>query len=316
MAGTFVGVAGVQQMQLSGSAPPYGSIPMSGGTLTVYAAATSNLASVFQDIGLAIPGSNPMTLDQTGRVPQFYVADGNYRIRLQDRFGVVTNGGFDYPSVPSIGASTSGGGGSSVDPTTILATGDMKFQPLQGTLTGFVRVNGRTIGSASSGASERANADCQPLFLWIWNNLADAICPVGGGRGGSAAADWGANKQITLLDMRGRGPFGLDDMGSTAAGRLSATSTSTPTTAGTNGGVDTVTLTTAQLAVHNHAITDPGHVHTAVVAGFSFGLAGGANVTTSNTSSATTGITLANAGSGQAHANMPPFLLGTFYWKL
>jgi microcystin-dependent protein len=324
MAGSFIGIAGVQQMQLSGSAPPYGSVPMAGGILTVYEAATSLQVQVFQDIGLTIPAANPMTLDVTGRVPFFFVADGTYRVRLQDASGVITNGGFDLPQVPSIGASTSGGGGSSVDPTTILSTGDVKWQPIQGSITGFVRMNNRTIGSAASGGTERANLDCQNLFLYIWNNFPDTICPVVGGRGATATADWGAAKQITLLDLRARAAIGLDDMGNTASGRLTALSTNTPTTPGTSGGVDSVALTTPQLAVHAHALTDPGHDHTinSYFAGFATNTSGASgNVTPLGsvhpiTDSATTGITISNAGAGAAHANMPPFLLGTWFWKL
>jgi hypothetical protein len=322
MSGTFVGISGVQQLQLSGSAPPFGSVPMSGGTLSVFQSATSTLVSVFQDIGLTIPASNPMTLDQTGRVPVFYVADGTYRVRLQDSTGLITNGGFDLPQVPSIGASTSGGGGSAVDPTTVLSTGDVKWQAIQGTIAGFVRINGRTIGSAASGGTERANADTQALFLYIWNNLANTICPVVGGRGATAAADFAAGKQITLLDFRAAAPFGLDDMGNTPAGRLTTVSTNTPTTAGTGGGEDSVSLTIAQLAVHNHAVTDPGHVHaqTGTTSDLSSGVASVVNLSgntpENNTQIATTGLTVNNVGSGAPHLNMPPFVLGTWFWKL
>lgn len=323
MAGVFVGVAGVQQMQLSGSAPPYGSVPMVGGNLYVYAANTSSPSSTFQDIGLTVPSTNPLVLDQTGRVPQFYVADGFYRIRLQDASGVITNGGFDYPSVPSIGASTSGGGGGGVDPTTILSTGDFKWQPIQGVLAGFVRANGRTIGSAISGASERANADCQPLFLWIWNNVVNTYCPVIGGRGASAAADWAANRQITLIDLRARGQFGVDDMGNAASGRLTSVSTSTPTAAASSGGADSVALSIAQLPSHNHPLTDLGHNHivhstaNAAPTGSGFGtVQAAAGPFDQNTSTNTTGITIAAVGSNNAHLSMSPFVLGTFYQKL
>lgn len=64
---------------------------------------------------------------------------------------------------------------------------------------GFVGLIGRTIGSATSGATERANADCETLFLQLW-----PVCSVVGGKGASAAADWSANKQLTLPDHRGR----------------------------------------------------------------------------------------------------------------
>lgn len=69
---------------------------------------------------------------------------------------------------------------------------------------GWVWVNGGTIGSASSGATNRANSDCHDLFIHIWNNAEDAECPVLGGRGFSAEDDWSAHRQITLPDSRDR----------------------------------------------------------------------------------------------------------------
>lgn len=328
MAGTFVGVAGVQQFQLIGANPAYGSRPMRGGSLTVYNANTTTLTSTFQDIGLAVPAQNPLPLDDTGRIPQFYVADGYYRLVLADASGVTSNGGFNYPSVPSIGPSSSGGGGSGVDPTTILSTGDIKWQPIQGTLTGFVRLNGRTIGSSSSGASERANTDCQSLFLWIWNNISDGPAPVVGGRGASASADWAANKQITLIDMRARAPIGLDDMGNSAAGRLTSVSTPTPTTPGSSLGLDSVSLVARQNGPHNHSgqtgVDAPDHAHNVPNReGVLVAIGGAASDSGPLTGSrSTSGATARHAhpiqldGSGVAHQNMPPAVLGTFFQKL
>jgi hypothetical protein len=109
-------------------------------------------------------------------------------------------------------------GGRSVDATTVFATGDLKHRYQDGVISGWVRANGNTIGSATSGATERANADCQSLFQYLWTN--DTSLTVSTGRGASAAADWAANKTITLPDMRGRTLAGMDTMGSTNASRI------------------------------------------------------------------------------------------------
>src|SRR6185295_18945732 len=87
-----------------------------------------------------------------------------------------------------------------------------------GSLNGFVRANGSTIGSAFSGAIERANADCQALFEYLWN--ADTSLLVSGGRGANSLADWNGNKTITLPDMRGRVLAGMDTMGNANASRI------------------------------------------------------------------------------------------------
>ena len=107
--------------------------------------------------------------------------------------------------------------------------------------TGWVLASGLTLGDASSSATGRANADTSSLFTFLWTNFADAQCAVSGGRGASAAADYAAHKTITLPDMRGRGFFGLDNIGGPSASRLGTVMTS-HTTNGATGGSETVKI--------------------------------------------------------------------------
>ena len=66
---------------------------------------------------------------------------------------------------------------------------------------------------------------------------------------------------FNVPDLRGRVVAGEDDMGGTAASRLTAGGSGiTGTTLGASGGTETHTLTTAQLASHNH--TQDSHNHT------------------------------------------------------
>lgn len=222
--------------------------------LYVYQAGTTSTPQIaYQDSGLSIPspGGNILSCDAAGRLPQFFLADGSIKLVLRDVNGALV---FSQDGLLVVGPSGGGGGGSSVDATTVLATGDIKVSYGTGVLTGFVRANGRTIGSATSGATERANADCQALFLSLY--AADANLVVSGGRGASAAADWAANKTIVLPDWRGRTLAGLDDMGNTAAGRLTATYFGTSATVlGASGGAQSITLTATNLAPHQHGGT-------------------------------------------------------------
>ena len=81
---------------------------------------------------------------------------------------------------------------------------------------------------------------------------------------GTAYGAGDGSTTFNLPDLRGRVIAGLDNMGETAANRLtSGGSGITATTLGANGGAETVTLTAAQsgLPAHSHTITDPGHGH-------------------------------------------------------
>ena len=79
------------------------------------------------------------------------------------------------------------------------------------------------------------------------------------------------------------------------------------------GGADSLTLTEAQLATHSHNITDPGHVHGVqkyvAAAGGSWGIVRIDNPSESlDTLSATTGISIDNAGSSNSFDNRPAFI--------
>lgn len=297
--------------------------PLAGGKLYLIQAGTvSTPQNGFQDSALTLPWPNPITLSASGRLPQFFLADGSIKIRLTDVNGVeilVADG------LIVTGASSGGGGGSPVDPTTILQTGWL--QPIYGTgiVTGFVRGNGRTIGNATSGATERANADTLALYSFLYGQ--DVNLAVSGGRGASSAADYAANKTLTLPDFRGRALAFMDDMGNSAAGRLTATYFGTAATVlGAAGGAESQTLTSAQIPAHTHTVTvtDPGHIHSIDVGGGAGGGPYGAFATFSSVNatvihSATTGITAAanaNTGGGGAHPIASPMMLATIYIKL
>ena len=134
----------------------------------------------------------------------------------------------------------------------------------------------------------------------------------------------GGGASFNVPDTRGRILAGADNMGGSAANRLTGYSL------GTTGGEQTHVLTTGELAAHNHgvtdpghahAITDPGHTHTLIAVqngGGTSSFAGGGAVSlaptiTTNSSTTgitinanTTGITTQNNGSGTAHNNIQP----------
>ena len=80
--------------------------------------------------------------------------------------------------------------------------------------SGWLLMQGGTIGNVSSGGTARANADTFDLFEFLWNNLANAEAPVSSGRGLSALADFNANKTITIPSRRGVIGIGVTSGGS------------------------------------------------------------------------------------------------------
>ena len=182
--------------------------------------------------------------------------------------------------------------------------------------SGWVLASGRTIGSATSGATERANADCQPLFELLWNSMAQSEAAVSGGRGASAAADWSANKTIALPDYRGRTAVGRDNMGSSAASRMtSGGSGINGATLGASGGSQTHTLSESQMPSHTHGMASTGIGGNAALymGGFgTWGIAGGAYGDGSTGGYVYNGYT---GGSG-AHQNTQPSIVENVIIKL
>jgi hypothetical protein len=131
-----------------------------------------------------------------------------------------------------------------------------------------VRCNGRSIGSGSSAGTERANADTENLFIYLWNNVTNAAAPVSGGRGATAAEDFAANKTIGIPDLRGAAPFGLPTMGNTNNGLLASTPivVGSAIDPGSILGANTHTLIGVELASHLHDVSfnsgaEAGHTH-------------------------------------------------------
>jgi microcystin-dependent protein len=195
--------------------------------------------------------------------------------------------------------------------------------------SGWVLASGGTIGDASSGATTRANVDTVALWVLLYTSWPDAQAPVSGGRrtnstndAVNAVADFNAHKTIRLPDLRGRVAAGKDDMGGTAAGRLTAAGSGvTGTALGAAGGAETHRLTGGQMPQHSHHITDPGHVHAVPTRGdlVNTGRAGAHAAGTGapgQTQSATTGITIDNSGGSEAHNNTPPTIVVNYIIKL
>jgi hypothetical protein len=229
--------------------------PLIGGLLYFYQVGTaSTRQDSFQDTALSVVNPWPLVLDANGRIPMFYLADGSIHVRLTDAGGVVQ---FDIPSTLVVGPSGGGGGGAGVDATAIASTGDIKFRMTSESLQSWTKLNGQKIGIAGAAGADLTGAQYQNLYNYLWTNCPNTHCAVQGGRGATGNADWNAGKNLQLPDWRGRGPMGLDDMGSTVAGRIPNSSITSgggdlATTPGATGGNATHTQTESEMAAHSH----------------------------------------------------------------
>lgn len=214
---------------------------------------TTTPLAVHEDAGGATPHAHPVVADANGRWPAIFIpftTSYDIQVTTSDLTQLYYHEEIPNPDPVEAGEET-------VDATELIATGHVHWEPIKATKTGYVRLNGTTIGSAVSGATERASNDCEDLFLYLWNALANAQAPVLPSRGATASADWAANRTITLLDGRGGTLNGLDDMGSSSAGRFASTPfvNGNGDTAGARVGENTHVLITAELAQHLHAVS-------------------------------------------------------------
>lgn len=111
---------------------------------------------------------------------------------------------------------------------------------------GWIAANDMSIGSATSGATGRANKDTWPLFSFLWNGVSNANAPVSGGRGVSAIADFAANKTLTIPKVLGRA---IASMGLPSSGGQAIT-----WALGQVTGEELHVLTVPELAAHTHTM--------------------------------------------------------------
>lgn len=150
----------------------------------------------------------------------------------------------------------------------------------------------------------------QAISRTTYTNLFAVIGTAYGGGDGSTT--------FNLPDKAGR----VSAMKEVSATRLTATYFGGASTSlGAIGGLESHALTLAQLASHSHGVTDTGHIHTfsgSLWAGASSGATQGGLQSTPvsavniTENAATTGISINNAGSGNAHNNVQPTIISNY----
>lgn len=235
-------------------------------------------------------GVRPLTLEGGAALPAGWISttsetQAKYRSSGTPRFEVIRSEGIFLSQ-------------------TGFTTGDVKPTYKTTADPGWIMADDGSIGNASSGATNRANADTLALYTLLWNNILDAYAPVSGGRGVSAAADFSANKRLTIPRTLGRAL----SIGGAGAGLTSRA-------LGQYLGTENEALATSQIPGHQHFVAN-----TAAVSGFGANPLAAGNTLAVDYSSggtiddyvlqgsgaaATVGLS-SLTGSGSAHNNMQP----------
>lgn len=290
--------------------------PLASGSVGFYQPGTLSPKTVWQDSGQTTPYSNPIVLNAAGEPsttngPNGIWGTGTYRQIVLD-----VNGNPIWDALTATSAASSSGSSGdgmplgfvmpfagSVAPSgydfaygqTYTRSGfPLLLAALSITQSGSC-VNGSAIVTGLSdtsqmGAGQALESGCFPSSTTVSSVLSPTsvqasttatgvtgtysfqVFPFGNGNGSTT---------FNLPDLRGYVPAGRDNMGGTAAARL--TSASKPggwDYLGASGGVDALTLSTAQLPAHTHdvAITDPTHAHALTYNTLAVGSTGGTAV--------------------------------------
>lgn len=184
-------------------------------------------------------------------------------------------------------------------------TGDIRVSLNDQNNFGWLAMNDGTIGSATSGATTRANIDTFPLYALLYVNVLDLYAPVSGGRTApgttfaNAVTDFGLNKPIALTKQLGRALSGI--------GIPSSGGTATNWALGQTFGEENHTLTIAEMPSHNH----PGSTAPATTND-----SGGGNFEESNGVLNNLALSIAAQGGGQGHNTIQPTVHYNVYIKL
>jgi hypothetical protein len=211
----------------------------SGAKAYFYSGGTSTPLTVYQDAARTVPHASPVVAGSNGLFAPIFLPYVTYRVRVTTSAGLLIfeADNIANPEPPNAGT------GIVVSQQMVFNTGDPIWRLTSTPIEGWVRANGRTIGPSGSGATERANADCEALFKYLWANLGDSEATVSGGRGASSAADWAANKTIVVRSLYA--VSGTDDGGTGTPTNALQRST---TCSATNGNADITVASAAGLA--------------------------------------------------------------------
>lgn len=260
--------------------------PLAGALLYFYQTGTTTLVTVYQDKDRTIAHANPVVADSTGTFAPIYLPDGMTKAVLKTAAGVTVRTADPIGEIATVAS------------VTAIPTG--AYLPFGGTTapSGFLLCDGTAVSRTTYSA----------LFAVI----------------GTAYGTGDGATTFNVPDLRGRAPFGRDNMGGIDAARIPSAITGR-TSIGGAGGASQTTLAIDNIPAHTHTGTTDSagaHTHTVAIQADGAGGSGGAGrmvsggtTTTSSNGAHTHTFTTASTGSGTAATTLSPALFSNFIIK-
>lgn len=297
--------------------------PFVGGSLAFYLSNTDTPQATYSDQALSLPNANPITLDAAGRAGSVFLSNAAYKVVLTDSIGnqVWTNdpvyaSDYSTPGRFLVYAGNPNGnvagnqGGGTVPASSIWDSIDNLIYVC--TTTGnaaaavWTAVNATPAGATPTGAILSYGAASAPTGFvlcdassYLRASFAALFAAIGTTYG---SAD---GSHFNVPDLRGTLPFGKDNMGGSAANRVTVAGHNFDgTVLGGAGGSQNQTLTQAQLPAAKPTFTGTGLTGTGTINGSQYAQAG--------TSSAVTRIGFSNPLYINASALNPSIGPGSF----
>lgn len=290
--------------------------PLVGGFVHMYAPNTTTPKTTWQDAGETTPNANPIVLDDLGSAAIY--GSGQYTQTVtdslgnliwtgltQDTYGLIISGNNTFTGNNTFSGTNTFSGSTSFTGATTAVTQAFGDNSTLIATDAFVQaaIAGLTINLPVGMIVPFAGSVVPTGWLLCFgqgvstSTFATLFNAIGYSYGGSGST-------FNIPDLRGNVPAGVDNMGGTAAGRLTAASmTPNATTIAATGGVETVSLNIGQIPSHTHTFAAMQILATNQLA---LGEGGGSNI--QNNPSAVTGAT----GSGNSHLNVQPTVLTNY----
>ena len=283
--------------------------PLVGGLLYTYIAGTTTPQTTYTDSTAATANTNPIVLDSRGEA-NVWLGGAIYKFVLKDSVGALI-WSVDNISAPTAAVSPVLSGNVTIDSNTpspalkITQTGTGAVLRVQDSsdpdATPFIIDAIGQVGIGTAAPSAALEIASPGVFKGAW-----AYLPAGTHTlffQTAAPTGWTQVTAITDRALRVVGVAGGGTGGTTSFSAYFSGSASVGSTA----------ITQAQMPSHTHGVNDPGHDHLAdyltTVGGPDLGWQGVfGNYANIRTGSSTTGITIANTGSGSGHSHTIPSL--------